>query len=245
MGGTDQALLRLSARRAVAPAVPVPPHHPVEGDDLGDIPQAGHKWQGQEQDGRRTGQVNGDQVDVGGIVEAGYLVPESVEPQPRLARVAARLVHDAPLATGQVLGAGLLGEVLAVFQEQQRFGEVRAVEGLVGDQVGVERPAAGKAQLGCDYKRDRPVIGRWDDRRAIMERDVVEGLQVPVLPGRAGAGVAPLSSGQGHGPGQGSVGASWLKGSRTKSVAVSIGILTPARCSHEIPIRWTLAEPLL
>ena len=65
------ALLKPSVRPAVLPAVPVPPNHTVERDDLGDIPQAGHKWQG----------------------------------------------------------------------------EVRAAEGLVGDQVGVQRPAAGQGHL--------------------------------------------------------------------------------------------------
>ena len=135
--GQTWRYLRLSALLTVPPAVPVPPNHTVERDNLGDISQAGHKWQGQEQDGRRAGQVDGDQVDIGGIVKAGYLVPEGIKPQPRLARVAAGLVHDAPLAAREVLGGGLFGEVLAVFQEHQRFGEVRAVEGLVGDQVGV------------------------------------------------------------------------------------------------------------
>ena len=45
MRGTDQALLKLSALLEVLPVVPVPPNHTVEGHNLGDITQAGHKWQ--------------------------------------------------------------------------------------------------------------------------------------------------------------------------------------------------------
>ena len=102
-------------RAGTAPtAVPVAPDHPVQGDDLGDVAYPGHERQGEE-DSRRGREVNGDQVYVGGIVEARYLVPQGIKPQPGLARVAAGLVHDAPLATRQVLGGGLLGKVLAVF----------------------------------------------------------------------------------------------------------------------------------
>ena len=98
-------------------SVPVAPDKPVHGNQPGNIAQPGKKRYGQEEDGGRTGEVDGDEVDVGRVVEAGHLVPEGVQPQPGLARIAPGFVHDAPLGAREVLGRGHIAEVLAVLQE--------------------------------------------------------------------------------------------------------------------------------
>src|SRR5207342_3402099 len=113
-----------------------------QGDPAGDVAQAGDEGDQQKQDGGQAGEVDGDHVDVGGGGEAGHVVPQRVQPEPGLAGVAARLVHDPPLVAGQVHGRGPVLEVGAVAHEQQRFGVVGAVEGPVRQQVGVDRTAA-------------------------------------------------------------------------------------------------------
>ena len=90
--------------------------------------------------------------------EAGNVVPQLVEPQPRLSWIAARLVHHAPLVTGEVLGLGLGAEVGAVLEEQEGAGVVGAVEGLPGDQRGVQAATFGQGQLGRQHGLDRPVV---------------------------------------------------------------------------------------
>ena len=59
-----------------------------------------------------------------------------------------------------------LAEVLAVLQEQQGLGEVGPVEGVVGQEVGVERAAAGQGQFGGEHDGHGSVGGRGHDRRA-------------------------------------------------------------------------------
>src|SRR5258708_1143341 len=130
---------------------------------------AGGGGGGGEEEGGQGGHVEGDHVDGGGVVPPGDLVPQGVEPQPGLAGVAAGLVHHAPLGAGQVHGLGGDREVAAVVDEQQRLGEVGAVERLLGQQVGVERAAAGEGELAGQQGGDRPVGGRRDDRGAAGE----------------------------------------------------------------------------
>src|ERR1019366_4569429 len=166
---------RLVARGA-SPAVPVAPDQTVNWDQAGDVSQTGDERYGEEEDGRRPGQVDGNEVDVGGAAEARNLVPQGVEPEPGLTGVAAGLVHDPPLGTGEVIRRGLVREVLPVFEEEQGLGAVGPVEGLIGDEVGIEGSATGQGQLGGDELWYRPVRGRRSDGDAISERDLGDGL---------------------------------------------------------------------
>src|SRR5579875_656602 len=106
-----------SVEAAQVPLAPVPvaPDEAVEGHYLWYVPQPRHERQGEEQDGGGACQVDRDQVYVGRIVKTRDLVPKGVQPEPGLAWVAARFVHDAPLVAFEVLGACLLSEELAVF----------------------------------------------------------------------------------------------------------------------------------
>src|SRR6266480_6455361 len=63
------------------------------------------------------------------------LIPDGVEPQPRLARVAARLVHHSPLVAEQMLGFGAFCEQPAVAHEQQRLRVVGLEELSAGQQA--------------------------------------------------------------------------------------------------------------
>ena len=67
------------------------------------------------------------------LLEPVHVVPHLEQPQPGLARVAAGLVHHAPLVAGQVLGGRQAVVVVAVGEEQQRLGEVGAVELALGE----------------------------------------------------------------------------------------------------------------
>ena len=193
---------------------------------------------------RRAGHVDGDHVDVGRVGPARHLVPQRVQPQPGLAGVAAGLVHDAPLAAGQAQRRGLVGEVGAVLDEQQRLGEVRAVERLLGQQVGVQCAAAGQGQLAGHQRRDRPVVGGRDDRAAVDELHFRHRVRVGVGPlqllgGRRG----PVGGERG---GDGRVGgASVASGPRTKSCAALTGWVTPGMVCGENSSCWTLPFWLL
>jgi hypothetical protein len=61
------------------------------------------------------GEVDRDEINVRRGPEPRQLVPERVEPEPRLARVAARLVHHAPLGAGEMVVLRDAREVAAVF----------------------------------------------------------------------------------------------------------------------------------
>src|SRR5262249_43971793 len=155
-----------------------------------------------------AGEVDGDQVHVGGGGEAGHVVPQRVQPEPGLARIAARLVHDPPLVTGQVHGGGLVREVGAIAHEQQRLGEVGAVEVVLRQQVGVERTAAALHVLGGQHDRHRAVGGARHDRVPAHELHVGDGLEVGIDPCHllgVGSGVVG-----GQGDGQPRVGAGQL-----------------------------------
>src|SRR5579875_2500313 len=112
------------------------PDQAVQGDEPGDGAQSRYERDEQEQHGGQARQVDRYEVHVGGGREARDVVPELVEPQPRLAGVAAGLVHDPPLVTEEVLGPGPVRVVAAVLQEEQGLGEVGPVEAVAGDEGG-------------------------------------------------------------------------------------------------------------
>jgi hypothetical protein len=124
----------------------------VKGNQARNVTEARNEGNGEEENGGYPRQIDGDQVDVGGVVESRNLIPQSVEPEPepRLAGVAAGLVHDAPLGTVEMVGERLVRKMLPVFEEQEWFGEVRSVEGLIGDEIGVRGSPAGQNQLSGD-----------------------------------------------------------------------------------------------
>src|SRR5579862_1931155 len=71
-----------------------------------------------------------------------YLVPEGVEPKPRLPRVVAGLVHHSPLTAEQMLLRSQALQIAAVREEEQRLREVRLVEAVRRYKRAVERAAA-------------------------------------------------------------------------------------------------------
>ena len=73
------------------------------------------------------------------VLERFDLVPEGVEPEPDLARVAAGLVHHSPLGAEQVLAFGAFLEVAAAGEEEQRLGVVGLVEAVVRRRAGRRR----------------------------------------------------------------------------------------------------------
>jgi hypothetical protein len=92
-------------------------------------------------------------------VENGlHLVPEGVEPQPRLPGEVPGLVHHPPLRSEQVLLLGAALEVAAVGEEEQRLGEVRLVEARGCQERAVERPAARHQQQVGHQRRHRSVV---------------------------------------------------------------------------------------
>src|SRR5215471_16959917 len=56
------------------------PDEPVDGDELGDVAQAGDEWDGEQQQGGDAGQVDRPDVHAGGVAERGHVVPQLVEP---------------------------------------------------------------------------------------------------------------------------------------------------------------------
>src|SRR5580658_2079496 len=74
--------------------VPVPPapNKAMNGDQARDVPQPGNERYRQEQDRGHPGEVNGYEVDIGGVVKTGDLVPKRVQPEPGLARIATGFV---------------------------------------------------------------------------------------------------------------------------------------------------------
>src|SRR5712691_13333321 len=130
-------------RRAGLRAVPAAPDQAVYRDEPGDVAQSGDERYEEQCQGADAGRGDGPHVDDGRPPGAAGrdVVPELVEPEPGLAWVVAGLVHHAPLIALQVLGGGQVPEVRAVLEEEQRLGEVGAVELPLREQVGVERAA--------------------------------------------------------------------------------------------------------
>ena len=134
------------------------PSDGVNGDRAGVSRSPGTK-NDQELDGSHPGQVDSKEVDVGGI-EARELVAQRVEPGSGLARVAARLVHHAPLRADQVVGGGDVGEVLAVLEEQQGLGGVGPVKPRQ-----TSGPSRGPAPLRARADAVASMAGTGDIRR--------------------------------------------------------------------------------
>ena len=59
--------------RGTAVSVPVAPDKPVDGDEAGDVAQTRKEGYGQDEDGGRAGEVNGDEVAVGRVLLVGVL----------------------------------------------------------------------------------------------------------------------------------------------------------------------------
>ena len=77
-------------------------------------------------------------VAVGGGVHRGHLVPQGVEPEPRLAGEVPGLVHHSPLVALEMTQARQVGHVGAVGDEQERLGVVGRVQLGRGEQGAVE-----------------------------------------------------------------------------------------------------------
>src|SRR6266480_5413322 len=204
--GPDRALLLpgglrpgagLLDRAGRAP-VPGPPDEPVHRDPPRYVAQAGDERDEQQQYGGHAGHEDGDQVDVAGVTPARlHVVPHLEQPQPGLAGVAAGLVHHPPIVTGQVLSGRQIVVVVAIRQEQQRLGEVGAVELALGEQVGVDRAAAGQGELAGQDDRDRAVVARRHHRVAVDELHLGGGAHVVGRPLVLQGGGRGLVGGQG------------------------------------------------
>ncbi len=72
-----------------------------------------------------------------------------------LARVAAGLVHHAPLVAQQVLLFGAFCEQAAVGHEQQRLGVVGLEELVAREQAAVHAAALGEREQACHHRRHR------------------------------------------------------------------------------------------
>src|SRR5450755_3655887 len=92
----------LGAGALLLRVLPVAPDEAVDRDQPWDVTQAGDERYSQQQYRGHAGHVDRDHVDVGGIGPAWDLVPQRVQPEPRLAGVAAGLVHYAPLIAAEV-----------------------------------------------------------------------------------------------------------------------------------------------
>ena len=112
------------------------------------------------------------------------LVPEGVEPHPGLAGVVAGLVHHSPLVAAQVLGAGLVLQVGAVGEQQQRLGLVAGVEGVDVVSRPSRPPVRGEGEESAGEHRHRAVVAGRD-----LGRVAVRGGGE-----RVGVGAWPMSS---------------------------------------------------
>src|SRR6266540_3656397 len=111
------------------------------------------------------------------------LVPEGVQPQPRLPWPVPGLVHHAPLLTEQVLASGLVLEVAARRDEQDGFGVVGLVELAGGQERAVQATGPSLEQQRRQHGRDGAVIAGWQRRLAVGEGHLVQRLGVRVGPG--------------------------------------------------------------
>ena len=100
-------------------AVVVAPDESVKGNPAGDRPKSRDERHEHQQQSEHHHQTPDQRIGVVRLGERRHLVPEGVEPHPRLARGVADLVHHAPLVTGKILGAGLILEVGPVGEQQQ------------------------------------------------------------------------------------------------------------------------------
>jgi hypothetical protein len=89
-----------------------------------DVAKAGNEGHSKKEDGGRPSEVDGDEIDVGRVVEAGDFILQGVQLQPRLTRVTTGFVHHPPLGSGELVGCGHVGEVLPVLEEEKGLGIV-------------------------------------------------------------------------------------------------------------------------
>src|SRR5439155_17000887 len=82
------------------------------------------------------------------------LVPERIQPEPRLPRVAAGLVHDSPLLAQQALFFGARFQQATVGHEQQRLGVVGLEELLARQQIAIEAAALREREQSAHHGRN-------------------------------------------------------------------------------------------
>ena len=163
-------------------SVPLAPDDPMNRYQARNVSQSRQERNGEKKDGSQSRHIDGDEVNVGRVIEARHLIPECVEPQPGLSRVAPRLVHYTPLGAREILCLCLCGEVLTIFQEEQWLREIRAVEGVAGHQVRIDCTASSQSQFGGHHRGHRTIGGRRDHGSAIVERDTRYGGRVGTDP---------------------------------------------------------------
>ncbi len=161
--------------------------------------------------------------------ERRHLVPEGVEPEPRLAGVVPRLVHHSPLAAEQVLLRGEVLEVAAVREEEQRPScSSSGRSGRSRASAPSSAAAAGHRKQVRHQGRDRAVArGREPGRArrvAVARAPSPNACAQACLRGAAGharSGAAPPRAAARSAAGI-------VSGPSTKASAGSIGICTPS-----------------
>src|SRR5450759_3061490 len=179
--------------------VVLPPDEPVHAEVTRQRTQTGDERQADEDEGQDGHQPPHQRIGVVGGGERLDLIPERIEPQPRLARPAAGLVHHPPLVTAEILRPGGVLQVGAVGQEEQRLGVVGGVEPVLGDQKSVQRAGLSEPEQPGHQQRDRAVVaGR--DRTRVAAGSFSDGVTVGRRPLHlhSGRGRRPLGQGAGQ-----------------------------------------------
>src|SRR5579859_883632 len=75
----------------------LPPDQPVDAEIIGQPIEKGQEWEEYQEGGEYPHRDQDKRISIGRAIIGGDLIPQRIEPEPRLPWIIARLVHHAPL----------------------------------------------------------------------------------------------------------------------------------------------------